>query len=314
MNRRTLADLFPVNQPESVLEEVCAFLRRAPTGFDPSPLRLIYVEALRLYQGKWAGYRACDTAYHDFTHVAGVFLAMARLIHGALLQKRRFGHSLTRASLAAAILHDSGYILAEDEPEGSGAAHKHIHEKRSMVFLERHGQALGLPEAEISAGQVMIRCTYMKVDPSSVVFRSGEIASLGRMLAVADLVAQLSEPTYLEKLPLLQAEDAASSAPQYAGETDVIRKAVDFYPVAERRLARAVPDWERLMQAHFAARWGISENLYREAIARQKQWLESNLAKPGGDTRRHLRRMGTLNRTRRVYASGHARLAAEPEG
>lgn len=301
MKRRMLADLFAVDRPGAVLEEVCAFLQQNSTSFDPETLRRIYRATLSLYQGKWPGYRACNTDYHDFAHVAEVFLAMARLIHGALLQNRQFSKQQIHAALAAAILHDSGYIQEIDDPEDSGAVHRDVHETRSISFIGRHGHALGLFGAEIDAGQSLIECTVMRTETSSIAFPSDGIELLGKMLAVSDLVAQLSEQTYLEKLSLLHAEDSASACPRYGGEVDVIRKAIAFYRLADRRIENSLGNWHAYMEAHFSERWGRPENLYREAIARQKQRLEAILSKPEKDPRPDLRRTDTLRKTRNMY-------------
>ena len=303
MNQRILADLFAVERPDAVLEEVCAFLERDSIRFDAGLVRGLYRSCLSLYWGRFPGYRACSTAYHDFAHAAEVFLAMARLMHGAVLQQQHFSRQQVHAALAAAIFHDSGYILSLEEPAASGAVHRDSHERRSIEFIGRHGSRLGLTEAEIAAGQSLIQCTVMRHEVSSAAFESAGTELLGRMLAVSDLVAQLSEQTYLEKLTLLHLEDAASGSPQFAGELDAIRKAVEFYHVAFRRIETTLPDWHRCSRRHFAAAWGQSRNLYQEAIARQKRRLEVILAMPGDDPRPHLRRRGCLDKTRSVYTS-----------
>lgn len=41
-----------------------------------------FQDCARMFRGEYAGYRPCDTAYHDIQHTMEVTLAMARLIDG----------------------------------------------------------------------------------------------------------------------------------------------------------------------------------------------------------------------------------------
>ena len=97
-------------------------------------------------------------------------------------------------------------VKEADDREGTGAKHKAIHEQRGMDFLSRHGKALGLSANEISAGRSIILCTDMQEDIASISFASRQIKFLGKLLASADLLAQLSDQIYLDRI--LSSKDA----------------------------------------------------------------------------------------------------------
>ncbi len=97
-------------------------------------------------------------------------------------------------------------VKEADDQEGTAAKHKAIHEQRGMDFLSRHGKAFGLSANEISAGRSIILCTDMQEDIASISFASRQIKFLGKLLASADLLAQLSDQIYLDRI--LSSKDA----------------------------------------------------------------------------------------------------------
>ena len=158
-----------------------------------------------------------------------------------------------------------------------------------MDFLSRHGFEFGLSDAEIAAGRTIILCTDMDNDIATIAFASAQIQLLGKLLGTADLMAQLAEETYLEKLLYLYYECKEAGIGVYENEVDILRKAVDFYDVFELRLAKVLGGVDRFMQLHFASKWGINQNLYHEAINNQKEFLLKILKIPDADPRDYLK-------------------------
>ena len=307
MNRRRVTDIFQIDSSVSIWNEVTAILRLISSSFPTDSIRAVFNSANDLYHGNFPGYSACNTGYHDFRHAAATFLAMTRLMHGAALDNCVFSASHTVAGLAAAILHDVGYIQEADDREGTGAKHKAIHEQRSMDFLSRHGQAFGLSAEEISAGCSIILCTDMQEDIASISFASRQIKFLAKLLASADLLAQLSDQIYLEKLLFLFHEFREAGVGNYKRETDIIEKALPFYDVFEDRLKLLSLKTDRYMTSHFGSRSNIDENLYRVAIKRHKKYLAGILSRKDADPRHHLRRGGIVATVRRRYGEQDCR-------
>ena len=281
--------LLAIGSAEEVLSEVLEILKRISSDFSTGPIRDIFEAVGRLYSGNFAGYRACNTGYHDLRHAIEAFLAMSRLIHGAVLDNQSFSERQIITALIAAILHDVGYIQEESDTRGTGAKHKADHEQRSMDFLSRHGFQFGLSEEEIAAGRMIILCTDMDSDITTIAFPSPQVELLGKLLGTADLMAQLAEQTYLEKLLYLYYECKEAGVGDYDSEVDILRKAINFYDVFEARLRTTLGGVDRFMQLHFASKWGINQNLYHEAINNQKEFLLKILKIPDADPRDYLK-------------------------
>ena len=303
MNRRRITDIFQIDSSVSLWSEVTEILRLISSSFPTDTIRPVFNSVNDLYHGNFPGYRACNTGYHDIRHATATFLAMTRLIHGAALDNCVFSASNVVAGLAAAILHDVGYIQAADDREGTGAKHKALHEQRSMDFLSRHGQAFGLSAEQIAAGRSIISCTDMQKDIGTISFASRQIKFLGKLLASADLLAQLSDQIYLEKLLFLFHECREAGIGNYKRESDIIEKALPFYDVFEDRLKLLKLKADRYLTSHFDSRSKIDENLYRVAIKRHKKYLTGILSSKDADPRHHLRRGGIVATVRRRYGN-----------
>jgi hypothetical protein len=299
MNRRRITDVFQIDSSEALGREVIEILRLISPAFQTDSIRNVFNSVNDLYHGNFPGYRACNTGYHDFNHASAVFLAMARLMHGAALDGSVLSTSNIVAGLAAAILHDAGYIQDADDKGGTGAKHRAIHERRSMEFLSRHGRSFGLSADEIAAGHSIIQCTDMQKDIASISFASRQIEFIGKLLAAADLLAQLSDQLYLEKLLFLYRECREAGAGNYSTESDIIIKALPFYDVFEDRLKLLTIKSDRYLKLHFASRSQGDENLYRVAIQKHKHYLASILSSKDADPRKHLRRGGMVETVRR---------------
>jgi hypothetical protein len=311
MNRRKISQRFQPDSPADVLNEVLVILKLISPDFDTDPVRDVFNAAKRLYTGKYPGYRACNTDYHDHRHACAVFLAMARLINGAVIDKVAFTERQVVLGLTAAILHDAGYIQQASDKDGTGAKHTAKHVQRSMEFLNRHGAEHGLSPEEIAAVQDMIRCTDLSTDIAAVNFSDSQTELLGKMLGTADLLAQLADRVYLEKLLFLYYEYKEGGVGDYESELDVLKNAVEFYDYFEDRLKTTLDGTDRFMSSHFASRWNLHKDLYREMIARQKNYLLKILKIPDTDPRDHLKRGGIVEKIRNKYQQKDAGGAEE---
>ena len=196
--------------------------------------------------------------------------------------------------LTAAIFHDAGYIRTTRESSETGAMYRADHERRSMEFVDRHGAALGLAEQEIEDTRTMIQGTMMAEDINDLSFRSETHELLARMLSAADLLAQLSSATYLERLSCLHAEDRDSGAPHYKNLPDCYHRAIAFDAQARLRLQHHLGQSDAFLAKHFTARWQVPVNLYRMAMDGQIQFLTQAIARNGFEPRRGVRRWGSL--------------------
>jgi hypothetical protein len=301
MNDIQLYNLIPMDSPQDVLDEAIVILDLISPDFDTAPVTSAFNMVVNLFSGKYPGYRVCNTEYHDLRHTIETFLAMARLIHGAVLDGETFTDRHISLGLIAAFLHDAGYIQEEHDKDGTGSKHTTNHVQRSMDFLERHGSELGLSYEEITDGRAIIIGTDLAVDISTIVFTSDKVELLGKMLGSADMLAQMADRIYLEKLLFLYSEFKEAGIGDYESQVDLLQKTLAFYDFIAQRLKTTLDATDRFVSSHFASRWGTHANLYHVAIAKQRNYLEQILEIQDSDPRAHLRRGGIVDKIRREF-------------
>jgi hypothetical protein len=285
-----LADLVDMTSPSAVFDEVSFIATLIAPQMDPSALTNAFSFTASLYHGLWPSERACNTNFHDLRHITDTLLAMVRLIHGAIISGHRITPRNAFVGLVAAMAHDAGYIQDIKDGIGTGAKYTAVHVQRSVEHIERYGKRYGLNTSEIEPCQKIIQCTDMKNDSSSVVFKSQGFSMLGKILAVADLIGQLADRIYLEKLFYLYREFEEGLVDGYCNEMDMLKKSLTFFDTAEDRITKQLDGLDRLAAAHFRVRWDIPRNLYKDAIEKHRHYLAHILSQPGCDPSKFLRR------------------------
>ncbi len=303
MDDPKLSDLIDLNYPGAVLEEACRLLADIDPPLPSSPIVRSFKDTVALYEGNFPGYRACSTEYHDLRHATDTFLAMVRLLHGASLCGRRFDPQPATVALTASLFHDAGYIQKEDDTEGTGAKHTLDHVERSIALLDIYLENRGVAPEARADGRAMVLCTDLSLKMPPEAFSSTGASFLGRLLLAADLLAQMSDRTYLEKLLFLYHEFKEAGIGDFASELDLLKKTAAFYETLRRRIESSAGFTDEYLRQHFKRRWGLPANLYQQAIERQQRYLLKILAENGADPLRKLKRDGILQRVRARYGA-----------
>jgi HD superfamily phosphodiesterase len=301
MDLPQLSDLIQPGQPEPVLVEILNLCDQMPWKVERSVITEMFRDSMALFQGKFPGYRACNTEYHDLSHTLEVTLAMARMMHGAVPNDPALSARHLMIGLAAALFHDAGYIQELEDVDGTGAKYTSTHVLRSADFLKRHAGQYEFLTEEIRAGMAMIVLTDLMVDPATVPFDNETFRQVGEMLAAADLLAQLADRTYLEKLLFLYREFKEGGIGGYRNERDLLERTIGFYDAIANRLGRLSIDYSRFIKMHFNARWGVPADLYAVSIANQRKYLDGIVQDPKADHREHLKRGGIVARVIAKY-------------
>lgn len=261
----------------------------------------VYAYTVDLFNGKVPGYRECNTGYHDLRHTTDVFLAMTRLLHGMSLSGCSPLPELVEPSLAAALLHDVGYIQQAGDNHGTGGKYTLSHIKRGMEFAKRY-----LPSAGFAAGDVHI--TVQLISATSLTVNFDNLSELGppelsmaKALFNADIVGQMADRVYLEKLLFLYREFMESNINEYATEEELLEKTLDFYQSVWKKILEDGEYDTQHMKAHFRQRWGDDRDLYARAIDNNMQYLRRILDDgQGGRYRDFLKREGMVDRLRQI--------------
>lgn len=270
-----LYDLIDSQDPEAVYGEIGNILTLLNADSVTERLRPVHMEIVRLFNGDYPGYQASNTRYHNLEHTIMVALAAARLIHGCQIGGYAFDAENILLGLMAAFFHDCGLIQTDQDIKGTGAKYTIGHEERSVVFMKENLAGKKFTRQQVRDCAQMIRCTNLALDVREIPFRSDEIEMLGKIVGSADLLAQMADRHYLEKLLLLFREFEEAGIPDFDSEEELLRKTEGFYEyVARRRLEKDFSSVESKMRDHFRVRWGIQRDLYDDSIVNNIKYLK----------------------------------------
>ena len=236
-----LYELTDTNSPAETIAEIKNILLLIEPPPDPSPIEKVFADVLRLFKGKFPGYRASNTKYHNLEHTCSTALAAARLIHGLQVQGEAFTPRIVQLGLIGALFHDTGLIQTEEETEGTGAKYTLGHEDRSIAIMEKYLVENGSLQADIRDCSHLIKSTELFLSIEDIPFETEEIRTMGKVLGTADLVAQMADRDYQEKLPLLFLEFQEAGMEEFETPLELFKKTEDFYrSVARDRMANVV--------------------------------------------------------------------------
>ena len=227
-----------------------------------------------LFRGRYPGYQASDSAYHDLSHTLAASVATARLMDGHIkskeppvLEARDF-----ELAIAGILLHDSGFIKQVGDTEGTGAKYTLTHVDLSAEFAGKFLPALGVTADEIRVVQLAIHCTGVNVNVSKLDFQNERERFIGCALGTGDILGQMADPDYPRRLPALYREYSEAVAfsglrkggiASYTDAVDLMRKSRHFYDDYVKRMLNT--QWASVHKAlthHFTG----GKNLYLEAV------------------------------------------------
>jgi hypothetical protein len=288
-NTKTLYELIDMNNPAAVLEEIknISSLISPTAGFEL--ISSVYRDVLRLFAGLYPGYKESNTGYHDLFHTTDVTLASARLLHGAATTGIHFSDDEITQVLLSAMMHDTGYIQRASDPRGTGAQYTTVHIDRSIDFITNYLRDNLSIEVDLEAIVQILRCTGLSVKIDNIPFKSERNRFLGFVLGTADLLGQMADRYYVEKLPILYKEFVEGHVPGYASDFDLMKQTSDFYKMAMNRFKYELGSTNCFMKNHFRARWNIPVDLYAAAIEKNVGFLARVIA-IGPDFKIYLKR------------------------
>ncbi len=229
-----------------------------------------------LFSGFWPEYQACQVGYHTFQHALDVTLASIRMAAGwnKLNPKERISPENIEALLYSGLFHDTGYIKDKDDNEGHGGKYTFDHTDRSKkvarTYLTRKNKS---PEV-MDLVDLIIEVTDFGDQPDLSVFASAEQGVVARMVASADLIAQMADIDYMSRLHDLHNEFL--EAYDFVGRENLQKKGIHVYESFEEILSETVSFYENIilprleylgrMDQYLIAFFGEGRNPYLENI------------------------------------------------
>src|SRR5690348_9803645 len=243
---------------------------------------------LRLYGGRYPGYLRCDTLYHDMRHTLDMTLAMARLVDGhdrSCAPSDRLGPRRAAMGILIALLHDSGYVKRTSEAGvENGAIFTKVHVSRSSDFIAAYLPKVGFA-AEAPLAARLVHFTGYEMELEDIRVADPRDRMVGCMVGTADLIGQMSDRMYLEKVReflydefvwgKIAREQLADGREivRYSSPDDLIIKTPGFYEyVARTRIAKKLAAADRYAESHFDG-----PNLYQSEIERNMEFLRETI-------------------------------------
>jgi len=276
---RKLFKLLDTSSNAAVLAEISEIAGMVSENFNLNQFNSVCTDVLTIYEGRCPYYKACNTDYHDLDHVLQVTLATARIAHGThVAGKLHYESSDLLLILVSAMLHDIGYIQPAIDEQGTGAKHTLEHVGRSIDFAKNYLTQKGFDTDSVQAGSVIIKATDISVRIEEIPFHREKWELLAKIMATGDIVAQMADRFYLEKLLLLYREFDEGKVPGFQSELELLSRTIGFYEYARKRMDNDLGGFRKYLRRHFEIRWGIGEDLYQKAIDTNIAYLTFLLA------------------------------------
>jgi len=282
--------LIEIKYPKEVLLEVKNIISFVFPKFDFRPFGCVFYDIVRLFHGEYPGYKKCNTEYHDLKHTTDTLMAMARLIHGFSISQEYLNEKDIFLGLVSALMHDTGYIQTSDDRLGTGARYTLDHVERSMLFMEKYFEKNNYFKKDFMFCKNCLSCTALNTKINEINFESQGEEAIGKMLGTADLLGQMADRTYLEKLLFLYYEFLEGGVLGYKNELDILEKTLGFYNMTKKRFTHELDNLDKYMIYHFKKRWNIDRDLYKESIEKNIEYLKYILENHKRDYHVHLKR------------------------
>jgi len=289
-----LSMLVNMNDLDAVYKETCNIAYMMYDKYDVTFLDKVFRDTVKLYRGEQPGYKACNTKYHDLRHVMDVLIATARLLHGVHIAHEKIDRRMFDLTLSAALLHDTGYIQSIDDRNGTGGKYTMVHVERSIWFANNYFILNGFSKEDANDCKLMILGTDLDVKIPEIDFPSPGVDLCCKVLATTDLLGQMADRLYLEKLLLLFREFAEASVQGFESELDLLQKTIGFYKFVLKRMENDLDDVKRFMVHHFKTRWHVDEDMYQAAIDKNMDYLDFIMERHERDYRKKLKRGGIV--------------------
>lgn len=255
-----------------VRAEVERFVRAIRPGHEMVYIDHAFALAETASQGLLLGYSSLLTPYHDQGHMLEVVLCSVRLLHGLHLSGEVIDDLTIDACIVGALLHDTGYLMSNDEVSGTGAQFTITHVVRGAVFAETQLVDILPPDLMAATSKVILTTDHRPVAVAPE-FNSRAQRIAAQVTATADLIGQMANREYLERLLLLYVEFNEAGITVFKDVHDLLEKTGSFYKMMNGRIQRELGNLTPYLTKHFDQARGVRRNFYAESIDRNLDYL-----------------------------------------
>lgn len=300
MTERPSLALGNIKDSGEVEAQVVDILGRFAPGHDTARIRGIFEMLRQAFSGQLTGYRDLRTLYHNQSHTNEVVLCTARMLHGLHLAGQGLDATHIDAALIGALLHDVGYLMSDAEAatqeSSTGAQFTATHVSRGVEFARRH--LSDLPVHLLDTTVKVIQVTDHRQHPDWVKFDNSQQQLAAYATATSDLIGQMANREYLERLLYLYCEFKEAGMGGFKDIHDLLEKTTIFYRITHQRLEQDLHGLGQHLARHFAATQGEGRNFYLESISRNLDYLDRMIRESQADRLEMLKRGGVVEEMR----------------
>jgi hypothetical protein len=293
-----IRSLFSNDNPQEVWTKAASIICRINPDYDFSSVRATFDDIVRLFHGDYPGYCAVKTQYHDLQHTLDVFLCAARLMHGVHVSGTRLEDNEIALVAIAALMHDTGFAQQTGTETGSGAQHLQMHVTRGVEFMQRYLAGQHFPSGWSVPLERLIYSTDLELSFKRIHFLDERECLLGQIVGAADLLGQMADRLYLEKLLFLYEEFKEAGYGGYHSMHDLLRQTWGFYEMVRQRLDIELGGIHARLALHFKDWYGIERNFYMEAAEKNIAYLSKVILLDEEGSLSMLRRGGIVEKIR----------------
>jgi hypothetical protein len=140
--------------------------------------------------------------------------------------------------------------------------------------MHRYVAAKGFSEGWGQRLEPLIRATDPGYSFAQISFADEHARLLGQLVATADLVGQMADRSYLEKLLFLYLEFKEANFGNYRNVHDMLRQTRRFYEITRKKLDGEFQGLYARLSDHFQATLGVANNYYLESIEKNIVYLD----------------------------------------
>lgn len=289
--------LFANTDAEVAWARAADIVSRIDPAYDFVPVRMVFDDVVGLFRGEYPGYCAIGTLYHDLSHTLDVFLCAVRLLHGIHVSGTRLEADEITLVMMAALMHDIGYAQKSGEENGTGAQYTRCHVTRGIEFMHRYAGERRFPQGFADVLEPVIRSTDPGYPFDRISFPGERHRLLGQIVGTADLVGQMADRAYLEKLLFLYLEFKEANFGNYRNVHDMLRQTGKFYEITREKLDGPYQGLYVRLAAHFKEVFGVGSNYYLESIEKNIAYLAKITAREEREHLSMLKRCGIVGKS-----------------
>ena len=286
------------DNPDEVWAKAKKIVRHINPDYDFALACAAYNDVLRVFRGQYPGYCAIKTPYHNLYHTLDVFICALRLAHGVHVSGTLLSARDITLIMLATLMHDIGYAQALAEESGTGAQYTLTHVGRGIKFMRQYLLENKFSSADANTVANLMNSTNPLMEFDEIDFPDQHTRTLSQIVGTADIVGQMADRIYLEKLLFLYLEFKEARFEHFASTHDLLLQTKNFYDVTrENKLEGAFQAIYKKFTHHFKIYMGTENNYYLEAIEQNLSYLSKVISQNEAERLAMLKRGGIVEQS-----------------